>query len=572
MARYGNQVNQQMVDMYNPLNIKFYSDVLDKAQTNLNQGAAMQAKMLEDAYGTKHIDAATHNAQVAQVEQDIAGLTDADFVSPTNVIKGISKAAQKFAPYKQLASKQIEEAKREQELRDRWGSNYIGNTVSNLSLTDSATGKLITPDKVNLIAGNREDLQQALTRDFAGLKDKIESSESGLYPIMGGKFYQNTTTTTRGLTPERWEKEFKNNPQLVQQYMEQMPELSKAIQASGQTPEQYLANEISNISKQWIGGTQQSNTQVGNPDWGKAAPTNPLAGNRYVQELSQEEANKSVAEEFNALREARKNPKEAANQINNSLGNKALQWSGVGALWNPIAKIWNWEGEQLGINAKLPTIDNKKVTPEDVQKKTTERMNNLKVSYAPIYKKLKSSGEYGNDKTGYDYNKLENDLLTNIEQIESIMRQTASLKAEVDPTEVPKFYHSILNKTDNGDILKKINSDGTVADEGESYKELITKGKLLPEYQEASITINPVSGRAEMTNVTTQEKYAVDRNRLDVNVKKALEDSEKAYALHKKELINGSFFTQSKEAQEQDLLDLQEIANNADYLFKLHYK
>jgi len=36
MARYGNQVNQQMVDMYNPLNIGFYSGILDKAQTNLN--------------------------------------------------------------------------------------------------------------------------------------------------------------------------------------------------------------------------------------------------------------------------------------------------------------------------------------------------------------------------------------------------------------------------------------------------------------------------------------------------------------------------------------------------------
>lgn len=576
MARYLKTPQQQFVNMYSPLNMEYYTNAIDKAQQNLNQSSAMQAKFMEDVYGIKHFDEATHKAQVGKVEQAVSGALDDDFVNPANVVKTISKASQGFTPYKNLVERQLEEVKRQQDQKDRWSSNWIGNDVSSMSLTAPETGELISADKIRAISGNREDLTSAFSKDLAGLADKITEIPGGWNTILGGKAYEKKTTKIKGLT-ESQRVALLNEGKLVKQYMEQLPGFAEAVAASGMNPEEYIAKELDTWTKQLVKGEEVDSKYLDNPGWGKAAPTNPLEGSKYVQELSQEEANKSVEDDFNSLKEARKNSKLVADKINNSLGNKALRWSGVGALWNPIINIWNWEGEQLGIKAKLPTIDNKIVTPEEVQQNATKAINTLKTTYAPIYKKLKSSGNYGNEKTGYNYSKLEDDFLDNIEQIESIMRQTSSLKAEVDPAEVPKFYSSILNKTDNGDILKEINPDGTVSDEGISYDDMTVSsgasaGKLKSSFEAASITINPISGRPEMTDVAGKKKYAVDRNRLDIHVKKALENSEKAYALHKKQLIDGTFFTQSPEEQEQDLLDLQTVANKADLLFRAYYK
>lgn len=297
MGKYGNQVNQQFTDMYSPLNIKFYSDILDKAQTNLNQGAIMQAKFLEDAYGLKHFDEATHKAQIANIESKVADLTNGDFISPANVIKGISKAGQEFAPYKNLVDKQIEEAKRQQEQKDRWGSNWIGNDVSTIQLTDPATGQLISPDKLKGISGNREDLIQALARDNAGRADAVTEIPGVWNTILGGQAYERKTKKIKGITEEQRLNEFVNNQRLAKQYMEQLPGFAEAVKASGMNPEEYIAKEIDTWSKQLVRGEETDSKFIDNKNYISAAeraqqdlqrpsPMSPTPGGVFKSNLS----------------------------------------------------------------------------------------------------------------------------------------------------------------------------------------------------------------------------------------------------------------------------------------------
>lgn len=275
MARYRNPIKQELVNMYSPINVGYYKDILDTAQGNLNQATMMGAKFMEDAYGNKYIDPKARDLYIGKAQEMIAQGLNEDFQTPARMASTVLKASQALAPWKNLNEVQLAEAKREQELRDRWGSNYIGNTIANQSLIDPATGQLISPDKIKLIAGNREDLQQAFMKDYAGRANMVRSVDSALYPILGGQYYESKTTKIKGITEDEWRQEFANNPELAKQYMQQMPELARAIQASGVNPEEYLAKELSTISQQLIGGTETDRRQLANRNFIDAANRQP---------------------------------------------------------------------------------------------------------------------------------------------------------------------------------------------------------------------------------------------------------------------------------------------------------
>lgn len=271
MARFGNLPQQTIVDMYNPLNIGFYKDILDNAQSNLNQGAAMQAKVLEDAYGVQHIDEATHQAQVDKLKQNVAGLLEPDFVSPANVIRGISKAGQEFSPYKNLAAKHVEEVKRQKEQQDRWGSNWIGNNVANMQLTDPNTGQLISPNKIRGISGNQEDLITAIAKDNAGIAERVTELPGGWSTILGGKAYEKKTLKIKGITETQRINDYVKNNGLVKKYMEQLPGFTEAVAASGMNPEEYVARALDTWSKQLVRGEEVDSKYIDNLDYGKGA-------------------------------------------------------------------------------------------------------------------------------------------------------------------------------------------------------------------------------------------------------------------------------------------------------------
>jgi len=134
-------------------------------------------------------------------------------------------------------------------------------------ILDPTTGELVSPDKIKVIAGNREDLQQAFMKDNAGLASQIRPGKHGYRTINGGSMLEFYENKIKGITEDEWKQKFANNPQLVEQYMNQMPELAKAIEASGQNPKEYLAKELSILSRQLVGGTEEDLQHTVNPLW-----------------------------------------------------------------------------------------------------------------------------------------------------------------------------------------------------------------------------------------------------------------------------------------------------------------
>lgn len=159
MARYGTQIQQQPIDMYNSINTEFYNNLLGKAQQDLTQSAGMQAKFLEDAYGQKYLDRATRDVEVGKAEQAVAGALDKDFVSPAQTIKTISKASQGLTPWRNLNERQMELAKQAEAFKLQHGANAWMTDPSKISLTNE-DGSLKTPEQLKFEGINVEDIDK----------------------------------------------------------------------------------------------------------------------------------------------------------------------------------------------------------------------------------------------------------------------------------------------------------------------------------------------------------------------------------------------------------------------------
>lgn len=275
MARYGTQVQQTPVDMYNPLNVGFYSNILDKAQTNLNQGAAAQAKFMEDVYGEKYANQEAHDLAVKQAEQGISGLLDAPFVSPANVIKGISKAAQNYAPYKNLNARQMELIKQAEAFKLQHGANALMTDPSKISLTNE-DGSLKTPEQLKFTGLNAEDIDKMfLTSEKGELTSKFDRKVKSDLP------FKYKFETVEGLSPEqieqRYGKEGKDAIRLAEQQIQATPQILDVFDGDKNKAIEYLRNR--NLSTAGQFGQSVTSKYV-DDDWSlymakKAAETPP---------------------------------------------------------------------------------------------------------------------------------------------------------------------------------------------------------------------------------------------------------------------------------------------------------
>jgi hypothetical protein len=267
MARYYQAPNNPIVDLTPKIPIDYYAKLMEESQNNLNQANVAGAGFMTDLYGQKVYDKATADEYISKGQAPITQALEKDFVTPASMAKAVTQASQIVAPWKNLNAQQVEQVKRQQETQDKWGSNWIGNDVAKMSLRDPNTGQLISADSIKMKAGNRKDLVEALERDYEKEMAKVHTEPIGMHTVEGGKYMRYGSKTTRGLTPERWQNEFVNNKEKIDLYMQQMPGLREAIEASGQDPREYFAKEIANISKQWIGEPAVDYNYIQNQDY-----------------------------------------------------------------------------------------------------------------------------------------------------------------------------------------------------------------------------------------------------------------------------------------------------------------
>ena len=267
MARYYQRPNNPIVDLTPKVPIEFYSNLMNQAQQNLNQANVTGAAFMTDIYGQEVIDQAARDKAMELGKAPIEQALDREFVTPAAMAKAVAQASAATADWRNLNAKQLKEAKREQELRDKWGSNYIGNSVLSQRLYNPETGSWIKPDDIKLVAGNREDLVQALARDNAGRADLKREIEGNWKTILGGKAFEKRNTKVTGLTEEERIAEFVNNQAMAKQYLAQMPEFAAAIAASGVDPVDYMTKEIDQWSKQLVRGQEYDSKYLDNKDY-----------------------------------------------------------------------------------------------------------------------------------------------------------------------------------------------------------------------------------------------------------------------------------------------------------------
>ena len=267
MARYYQRPNNPIVDLTPKVPIEFYSNLMNQAQQNLNQANVTGAAFMTDIYGQEVIDQAARDRAMELGKAPIEQVLDREFVTPAAMAKAVTQASAATADWRNLNAKQLKEAKREQELRDKWGSNYIGNSVLSQRLYNPETGSWIKPDDIKLVAGNREDLVQALARDNAGRADLKREIEGNWKTILGGKAFEKRNTKVTGLTEEERIAEFVNNQAMAKQYLAQMPEFAAAIAASGVDPVDYMTKEIDQWSKQLVRGQEYDSKYLDNADY-----------------------------------------------------------------------------------------------------------------------------------------------------------------------------------------------------------------------------------------------------------------------------------------------------------------
>lgn len=547
MARYGTQVQQTLVDMYNPLNIKFYSDILDKAQSNLNQGAAAQAKFMEDVYGEKYANQEAHDLAVKQAEQGISGLLDAPFVSPANVIKGISKAAQNYAPYKNLNARQMELIKQAEAFKLQHGANALITDPSKAELVD-ASGNWISPEQLSLDAINKEDIDKRFITSQKNVLTQPYNPEGKWTKSKSLPGYYERPTGT-GLSPSEVPEYYGQDGKLTNQVAEQMlaefPQLIK-IKGSKEAALDYIKN--SNL--QTAGAYGNTRDVEVKEDWyAKLAAEESMR--KRLDKTGQEKPiipqgtpyaipNSNVTKDYTGLED----------YVNGKLG--AVATPGVAPVENfisnvigkenfdTIEKAQNWLDNTL-IGSLLPgASERKRMLESPVKAKAA--FNEVKKEYSQVYSQIKKHAYDKVGEEGFDVSTKEGRTAAE-EKATSIADKlfVGYLKNEeegitLQANTVSRFTPRELDtKSIINDMFRRINEkDGVeldILDEGfkPSGEKTTSKDTELKNIS-PDIDVDYVNGRLILNDTKTGYNIESSKSKLPANVAPVLDFSKEVYS------------------------------------------
>ena len=277
MARYYQKPQSPIVDLTPQYPTEFYSRLIDQVQQNRNQASAASAAFMTDIYGQKHLDAVTRDRVMELAKDPLAKALDKDIVTPASMAQAVAQAGKIVSPWKNINAIHVEQAEREQKLRDTWGSNYIGNSVMQQSLM-TPEGNLISPDDIKLTAANTEDAGKLFDQYMADWKNHVQNIEGGLQAVPGNPaFLQAITTTYRGMTPDD-KKKFMESGEWKRFAGDLVP-LMDAVKASGQDPMQWLEKNIDTYTNQLVQQPSTTRQFVNNPDYKAGVGLETVFGN-----------------------------------------------------------------------------------------------------------------------------------------------------------------------------------------------------------------------------------------------------------------------------------------------------
>lgn len=148
MGRFLRAPQQQVVSMYQPMNLDFYSGILNKAQQDLERSTAIKASAIEKLYDIPFTSKEDSDAVVGRAQELLKGATDGDFVSPSKVTNAVLAANAEVMPGVQAAKSKAKAAEMYDNMKIRYGANaWMGTDPRKQSIVDPATGKYVDAGK-----------------------------------------------------------------------------------------------------------------------------------------------------------------------------------------------------------------------------------------------------------------------------------------------------------------------------------------------------------------------------------------------------------------------------------------
>jgi len=148
MARFFKSPTQQFVSMGNPVDVQFYSNLLNKAQCDLERSTAIKAAAIEKYGDLEFSSKEDMDAVIGRVQERLKGATDADFVSPSKVTNAVLQANREVMPGVQAVKAKAKAADMYDRMRVQYGPNFWGGTDPRTqSILDQSTGKYVDPNQ-----------------------------------------------------------------------------------------------------------------------------------------------------------------------------------------------------------------------------------------------------------------------------------------------------------------------------------------------------------------------------------------------------------------------------------------
>lgn len=524
MARFLQAPQQQVIPMYQPLNLEFYSGILNKAQQDLERSTAIKASAIEKLYDIPFSSKEDADAVVGRVQELLKGATDADFVSPSKVTNAVMKANAEVMPGIQAAKAKAQATDMYDKMRIQYGPNaWMGTDPRSIGIMQG--GKYADPSTFKAVGIDASELDKVfLASQLSELTKQGEPTYSAS-KLPG--YYQERQTT--GMSDADREATYRpGTAKAIQLAEEQLKSMPQVLEIFGGDREKAL-EQLQMRNYQTTGAYKQTidTRLVDNKNYLNAyqrAQMNALTPSaietpgRPLYDIALGTEAEVTNTEFEKLKQGITNPESVA-------GERGLFWNIASTLgWDRTADaVESIIGipNKMGLDYKVPDINRNNRTVEDVKKESTKIINSYIKEYPELYKETKlrvlAKNKIGVEGYRANKEKIDNEIavefIDGIKPIATSLRMMRNELRAFSSEELPKLYSDMMVKLNEGLPLREIKGN-VLGDEIDSDKLFTDKEKLNTALKDASVVINPVEGRIELTVPGEDSRYAINTDNL----------------------------------------------------------
>jgi len=517
MARFIQPQQQSVVQMYTPKNIEFYANILNKAQSDLERATAMKAAAIEKYGDLNMYSKQDRDLTIGKVQDRLSGVLDADFVSPSKVANAVMQANQEVMPYVQALKVKDKEAQLQNQLKNQWGTDFIGNDVANMSIAD-ASGQAVDPSSIRGINYNAEQFRKMFHESYgANLLNKIEGSlkSSGKAGIL-------TRETVKGLSEQaKNDLLFPGRPEAIRlatQNFESMPETTQkdlvAIYGSIENALDYLQQENYKSAFDPKYNMEKTFQDMSDPNW-------EFKMRKAMQRTEEtRQRNARIQQSLTVDQQYITKAKKLSNMSRSLLGKSTTDD-------NLLGRVTGWAVRNVpGFNYTFGAVDkalefvggNLYTNPEEFNSEINAELPSLIRNNKKLYNqssKVFSANKEIQRAFGVTDKSSQEEIVNSanaffLENLASETQSMAGMQQNLytySPTEVPNVMPDVLSWVSNGNsVLDLTTGKDTKISDFEKFKE---------SFNDASIHFNPSENRIELSSNTDKTKVAVSLAKLD---------------------------------------------------------